>query len=97
MIVSFKDQGTFDIFEEIDTRAARKACPAFLWPAARQMLDALDGAKSLEVLRSPPGNRLKRLKGSRAGEFSVRINDQYRICFHWTTEGPEDVEIVDYH
>jgi proteic killer suppression protein len=97
MIVSFKDEGTRDIFEEQDTRVARKSCPSFLWPAAREMLDALDGARSLEVLKAPPGNRLKRLKGDRSGKFSLRINDQYRICFHWTKEGPENVEIVDYH
>ncbi|WP_420125354.1 type II toxin-antitoxin system RelE/ParE family toxin [Longimicrobium sp.] len=97
MIVSFKDEGTRDIFLGYDTRAARKACPSVLWPAALEMLEALDDAGTLDALKSPPGNRLKRLKGSRAGDFSVRINDQYRVCFYWTADGPECVEIIDYH
>jgi addiction module HigA family antidote len=97
MIVSFKDEGTRDIYRERDTRKARKACPGILWPAVREMLDALDFAQQPEDLRDPPGNRLKRLKGDRAEGFSVRINDQYRVCFRWTDDGPADVEIVDYH
>ena len=54
-------------------------------------------AKKLEDLRSPPGNRLEALKGARAGQHSIRVNDQFRVCFRWTETGPEDVEIVDYH
>jgi toxin HigB-1 len=57
----------------------------------------LDAAETLDFLRVPPGNRLEALKGDRAGQYSIRINDQWRICFRWTTEGPGDVEIVDYH
>jgi proteic killer suppression protein len=57
----------------------------------------LDAAIRLEDLRSPPGNRLESLVGDRAGQHSIRVNDQFRICFRWTTAGPEDVEIVDYH
>ena len=57
----------------------------------------LDAAQTLEFLRSPPGNRLEALKSDRKGQFSIRINDQYRLCFRWTDEGPTDVEIVDYH
>ena len=57
----------------------------------------LDAAQGLDFLRSPPGNRLEALRGSRKGQFSIRINDQYRICFIWTDQGPRDVEIVDYH
>jgi proteic killer suppression protein len=57
----------------------------------------LDGATTLDFLRSPPGNRLERLQGNRAGQYSIRINDQWRICFFWTNEGPTEVEIVDYH
>lgn len=60
-------------------------------------LDMLDAAIRVEVLRSPPGNRLERLKGDRDGQWSIRINDQWRICFRWGSAGPEDVEIVDYH
>ena len=57
----------------------------------------LDAATMLDDLRSPPGNRLEPLTGDRAGQHSIRINDQFRICFLWTASGPEDVEIVDYH
>jgi proteic killer suppression protein len=56
-----------------------------------------EAAQTLEFLRSPPGNRLEVLKGERKGQFSIRVNDQYRLCFRWTNEGPADVEIVDYH
>lgn len=97
MIVSFKDRGTEDIFNSLDTKAARKTCPRLLWPAASRRLELLDSAKAFTDLRVPPGNRLEVLKGDRKDTFSIRINDQYRICFRWTDGGPEDVEIVDYH
>lgn len=64
---------------------------------ARRKLLMLDAAHSLEDVRSPPGNRLEALGGDRAGQHSIRINDQWRICFVWTQTGPENVEIVDYH
>jgi toxin HigB-1 len=64
---------------------------------ARRKLRQLEIAGRLDDLRVPPGNRLEALKGDRVGQHSIRINDQYRICFRWTTAGPEDVEIVDYH
>ena len=64
---------------------------------AVRKLAQLDAAQTLEFLRSPPGNRLEALKGGRAGQYSIRVNDQFRVCFHWTEAGPEDVEIVDYH
>ncbi|HYJ86575.1 MAG TPA: type II toxin-antitoxin system RelE/ParE family toxin [Pyrinomonadaceae bacterium] len=64
---------------------------------AVRKLAQLDAAQTLEFLRSPPGNRLESLKGKRKGQYSIRVNDQFRICFRWTNEGPEDVEIVDYH
>jgi proteic killer suppression protein len=60
-------------------------------------LDQLDSVIRLEELRVPPGNRLESLKGDRAGQWSIRINERYRICFEWTENGPEQVEIVDYH
>jgi proteic killer suppression protein len=97
MIVSFKDEGTRDIFAKQDTRAARQSCPATLWPVANRKLEALDDAESLDDLTIPPGNRLEPLKGDRAGQFSIRINLRFRICFRWTQAGPEQVEIVDYH
>lgn len=65
--------------------------------AARRKLRQLQIAGRLEDLRVPPGNRLEALKGGRAGQYSVRVNDQFRICFRWTAAGVEDVEIVDYH
>lgn len=64
---------------------------------ARRKLDQLDSATELRDLASPPGNRLERLTGDREGQHSIRINDQWRVCFVWTAEGPKDVEIVDYH
>jgi proteic killer suppression protein len=64
---------------------------------ATRKLAQLDAAHTLEFLRSPPGNRLEALRGSRAGHYSIRVNDQFRVCFRWTADGPEDVEIVDYH
>lgn len=57
----------------------------------------LDAATVLDDLRSPPGNRLEALVGNRAGQHSIRVNDQFRVCFRWTDAGPEDVEVVDYH
>jgi len=64
---------------------------------ATRKLAQLDAANTLEFLRSPPGNRLEALAGNRKGQYSIRVNDQFRLCFRWTTEGPTDVEIVDYH
>lgn len=57
----------------------------------------LDAAQTLAFLRSPPGNRLEALKGGRSGQYSIRVNDLFHVCFRWTEAGPEDVEIVDYH
>ena len=64
---------------------------------ARRKLDQLNAAATLDFLRAPPGNRLEALKGSRKGQHSIRVNNQYRVCFVWTNEGPRGVEIVDYH
>ncbi len=64
---------------------------------ATRKLDQLDSIERIEELRIPPGNRLERLTGDRKGQYSIRINERYRICFGWTAEGPSDVEIVDYH
>ncbi|MES1158871.1 MAG: type II toxin-antitoxin system RelE/ParE family toxin [Terricaulis silvestris] len=65
--------------------------------AALRKLDMLDAAQLLADLRVPPGNRLEALAGDRKGQHSIRINDQFRVCFRWTDDGPENVEIVDYH
>jgi proteic killer suppression protein len=74
-----------------------KGFPADLVRRTRAMLSALDAAVVVEDLRFPPGNHLEELKGSRAGQHSIRINDRWRICFRWTEQGPADVEIVDDH
>jgi proteic killer suppression protein len=97
MIVSFGANGAEDIFNGVDTRAARRTCPTSLWAVARRKLDQLDSVVSLEDLQIPPGNKLETLRGDRKGQYSIRINDQYRICFLWTESGPSQVEIVDYH
>ena len=97
MIVSFKDEGTEDIFNGKNTKAARKTCPESLWKVAARKLDQLDSVTALKELRVPPDNRLEALTSNRKGQHSIRINDQYRICFVWTDSGSDKVEIVDYH
>jgi len=97
VIVSFKDEGTEDVFDGRDTKEARKACPRNLWRVARRKLDQINQAAALHDLRVPPGNRLEELRGDREGQHSIRINEQYRVCFTWTERGAEEVEIVDYH
>jgi proteic killer suppression protein len=97
MIVSFKDKGTEDIFDGNDSNVARKNCPINCWQVARRKLDQLNAALTLDDMKVPPGNRLEALKGDRKGQHSVRINDQYRICFTWILEGASKVEIIDYH
>jgi len=97
MIVSFRDSGVEDIFNGRNSRDARSSCPRNLWSVAVRKLEQLDSAVGLYELRVPPGNRLEALSGDRSGQFSIRINDQYRICFIWTESGPAEVEIVDYH
>jgi len=93
MIRSFADDATEAFFRE-------GTCPAqwrsFSKVAARK-LDMVAAAVKLTDLRSPPGNRLEKMKGDRDGQWSIRINDQWRVCFNWTNEGPADVEIADYH
>ncbi|GBF52653.1 HigB toxin protein [Microcystis sp. 0824] len=97
MILSFRNTATEDIFNGEDTKKARKVCPRNLWNVARRKLDLVDSATSLDDLRVPPNNRLEVLVGDRQGQYSIRINDQYRICFIWTVNGAKMVEIVDYH
>lgn len=97
MIRSFCGDGAEDIFNGRATRAARQSLPQSLWRVALRKLEALDSAETVQDLRVPPGNRLELLKGDRGGQHSIRVNDQFRICFRWTEAGPEDVEIVDYH
>lgn len=97
MIQSFRDTGTRDLFKGVSSKAARKRLPIILWRMTRRRLDQLDSAAALGDLRVPPGNRLEALEGTREGQYSIRINNQYRICFRWTESGPERVEITDYH
>lgn len=97
MIRSFKDKATEDIFNGTNSKVARKSCPQSLWKTAFRKLDQLDSVERLDDLRIPPGNRLEALKGDRKGQHSIRINEQYRICFRWMENGPGEVEIVDYH
>jgi proteic killer suppression protein len=98
VIESFKNKGTQNIFEGISSKSARKICPQSLWKVASRKLDLLDSAVCLDDLKVPPGNRLEALKGDRQGQFSIRINEQYRICFIWSESNvASDVEIVDYH
>ena len=97
MIRAFKDVATEDIFNGRDTKAARKRCPRQLWKIAARKLEQLDSAVELRELRIPPGNRLEALSGDRLGQFSIRINERYRICFGWADDGPANAEIVDYH
>jgi proteic killer suppression protein len=96
MIESFHDQATEDIFNGVNSKAARKSCLQKLWSIATRKLDQLDSVQSLEELKVPPGNRLEALAGNRKGQYSIRINEQYRICFVWTDSGPCEVEITDY-
>lgn len=97
MIRSFRSSGTEDIFNGENTKAARKTYPETIWKIASRKLDQLDSVGSLNDLKIPPANRLEVLKGDRQGQYSIRINDQYRVCFVWEDDAPENVEIVDYH
>lgn len=97
MILSFGNEGTKDIYDGVSTRDARRTCPEVLWSVAQRKLDQLNRAGRVSDLAAPPGNRLEALVGDRSGEYSIRINVQYRICFQWTDGGPERVQIVDYH
>jgi proteic killer suppression protein len=92
MIQSFKCNDTQALYE--GTIPAR--FKAFARVAERK-LTLLDAAQTLAALRAPPGNRLEALKGNRKGQHSIRVNEQWRLCFTWTAAGPVDVEIVDYH
>ncbi len=92
MIRSFKCKDTEALFDDRFVRRFQG-----IERAARRKLEVLGAVETLEDLRVPPGNRLEVLRGERKGQHSIRVNDQYRICFIWSEEGAEDVEIVDYH
>ena len=93
MIRSFSNKDTKRIWEGFQSRKI----PAEVQDRALRKLRQLDASQTIEDLRNPPGNRLEALTGDRKGQHSIRVNDQFRICFVWTTDGPAEVEIVDYH
>ena len=93
LIRGFKSKVTETVFDG----QCPKGFPVQIFSVARRKLEALDAAERLEDLRIPPANRLEQLRGDRRGQHSIRINDQWRVCFRWTPTGPIDVEIVDYH
>jgi toxin HigB-1 len=93
MIKTFADKET----EKLFGRSFSKKLPQNIQLAARMKLEILDAAEALQDLRIPPGNRPEKLTGKREGQYSIRINDQWRICFVWRRENAYDVEIVDYH
>ena len=97
MIRSFADAATEDLFNGVDSRRARAACPRALWPIARRKLTQVNRVRDLRELAVPPGNRLERLAGDRRGQHSIRINEQYRVCFRWEDGYADDVEVTDYH
>ena len=93
MIQTFGDKETERLFRR---KPVKKLAPSVRRPALRKLL-LLDAAESLDDLRSPPGNRLEKLRGDRRGQYSIRINDPWRICFRWEQGNGYDVEIADYH
>ena len=97
MIASFKDGATEDLFNGVNSKRARKACPRSLLSVMSRKLDQLDSVQSIDELKVPPGNHLEMLRGNRRGQYSIRINEQYRVCFAWGETGPRDVEVTDYH
>ena len=97
MIRAFADDATGELFNGVDSRQARRTCPIELWPVVRRKLTQLNRVQSLQELRIPPGNRLERLRGNREGQHSIRVNDQYRVCFRWEEGYADEVEVTDYH
>lgn len=92
-IQSFGDKATERLFHG----GKRVAKFSSIEKKALVALDKLNAAHTLQDLRSPPSNHLEKLKGDRVGQYSIRVNDQYRVCFRWGSKGPEDVEVCDYH
>jgi len=96
VIAGFGDKRTEDVYNGLDSKEAR-SIPKTIWRPAVRKLDMLDAAADLMDLKAPPGNRLEKLKGDRAGRWSIRINDQFRIVFIWNHGNAEAVTIDDYH
>jgi proteic killer suppression protein len=97
VIRTFANTATEDLFNGLDSRRARAACPRAIWPSVRRKLTQLNRVRELRELAVPPGNRLERLRRDRAGQHSIRINDQYRVCFRWEDGYADEVEVTDYH
>ena len=97
VIRSFANAAAEDLFNGVDSRRARGACPAALWPAVRRKLTQINRVRTIRELAVPPGNRLERLHGNRAGQYSIRVNDQFRLCFPWEDGYADEVEVADYH
>jgi len=93
VIKSFANKQTESVYQ----RQIDKHLPKEMQQAALRKLRMLNNAKSIQDLRAPPGNRLEKLKGERAGQYSIRINDQWRVCFEWRNDNAYEVEITDYH
>ncbi len=96
MIIAIKDETTKDIYDGVNTKAARKI-PKELWNLAQRKMDMINAVKEIMDLRVPPGNRLEALKGNLAGFNSIRINEQYRIVFKFENGNASEVKITDYH
>jgi proteic killer suppression protein len=85
------------LIQDVLANKASQGFPAGIMKVARRKLTMIEAASKLEDLRAPPGNRLEQLQGDREGQHSIRVNDKWRFCFVWTTHGPADVELTDYH
>jgi proteic killer suppression protein len=97
VIHSFADAAAEDLFNGVDSRRARAACPRELWPIVRRKLTQLNRVRDLRELAVPPGDRLEALSGARKGQYSIRVNQQYRVCFRWEAGYAYEVEVTDYH
>jgi proteic killer suppression protein len=97
MIRTLKSAGTEDIFDGVASQAARKCCPQSIWPVVCRKLDQINRVREINELNVPLGNRLEPLKGDRENQYSIRINQQYRICFTWEEGHACEIEITDYH
>jgi toxin HigB-1 len=97
VIRSFASAATEDLFNGVDSRRVRDTCPKALWPVVRRKLTQLNRVRDRQELGVPPGNRLERLSARRGGQYSIRVNDQYLVCFRWQEGYADDVEVTDYH
>ena len=97
VIRSFANAASEDLFNGVNSRGARAACPLALWAVLRRKLTQLNRVRDLRELAIPPGNHLEPRTGDRRGHHSVRVNQQYRICFRWEDGHADEVEVTDYH